>query len=655
MICTASDVAVHAKLPADGALDVPSAGVERSAIVTVPGGATLRIAVPAGADPADLVIPEGAVVAGHVLVDGRAPESPLELTLWFAEPTVARGLAPEILYDIAEDGGPDFWAAHATTGDGGTFRFTGAPAGTDVRFGAAAAFVVEDPAVVRVPRDGVTVRLRRLPRVVGRAVRAGQPLAKAGAGVDWTRGATSGRDCAVAGDDGRFVIVLQESAPDAARLSVTDGDGLGATAVELRGPFRGDHDVGTVEVPDPWSARMSIVVVDPEGKPVAGAVAAVPAGTGGDNPWLTSAAGADGRVDLPAGATAGRAVVAAVGFRFRDVTLRATGGSPERVELERSCVLRVTVTGPGDASATELGDGAVVRVSGDGRTFDEPMDEIVYSIREAAGATHASSSVRGGEGDGGEASTFRIGGGPPMVVPHAIPLLSSITVPWLLPERTVHVELFDAGGERLAAQDVRLATGEQRTLGLRWTAHGRTFRGVVRGADGSPLAGARVIARAAALVAAPPPDGVLPTGGRVATTDAAGRFEFAGVHSSALALFVDAPGRTPWFRRSVAVPADGAELEIATAPGATLVVRLRGEAAARAGAQVWADSSDSEYWMPGYRTWSGVLREDGAIEIAKLPASEVRVTVRTPAGETCVTTRGDAGSVEIDLPAVKEE
>ena len=614
--------AVAAALPVgdDGGLDIDAADQERAAFVVAPGAAIRRFAIPAATAQVELVVPSSAVVSGTVLVDGEMPSRPLVLGLRASEPSVA-------LESLPRPPPFDPWSLGVTTDVRGAFRAIALPDGAIVHFSGPVGFVVASPAAVRAPDGSVVVRLRRLPRLRGRVVRAGVPLAGAGVCVPWSDGSSSGQVSATTDDAGRFGLVLEAGSPHGTTLLVTDAQGLARAERALPTARDLDTDVGDVELPDPWAAVMRLEVVGTDGRPVAGAVAMLP----GDPSWTSAPAGADGILRLPARSEAGPALVAGLGHRIREVALVATGDLAARVVLDPTATLRIRATGV-DGPVV----GGSVSVRGAGRVFDEPESHAALELREAIGGTHASSSVLAQEGDFA-AFPLESGGG-------------DLVVPWVLPGRPVHLELADTFGEILAVAEVHVEHGEARTVVLAAKSPARRVEGIVRDPRGLPIPRAQVVARAGTR-RDPDALGGLPGPIVVVYAEADGRFHLEGVHGAALDLFVTAPHLAPWARRAVRLPEAGRALEIPLAAGRTLTVRPRG--APTAGLDVWAESPDPEVWTPGYRPWSGMLQEDGTVRIEGVPDGAAEVVVRTAAGEARTPVPAGVTDVEAVLPKEK--
>lgn len=468
------------------------------------------------------------------------------------------------------------------------------------------------------------MRLRRYPVVRGRAVLRGRPVADARVAVRWEAGAESSESSETADADGRFALVLDRFDLTAASVTVRDAAGLAGTDVALAGPFAGVRDLGDVEVPDAWAATMLVEVVDAAGAAVAGAVAAI----GGERTTTIGPSGADGRLQLPAGAAAGRAILVAPGFGAASAELAPTGGTAVRVALARSADLRLRVTGPNGPPP-----GATVRIGGGGRVFDEPPDTVVYELYDALGLAHPSSSERGGDGD---MSTYRVEDA------------QEIGVPWLVPDRPFRVTVFDAYGEVLADRDERASAGATTLVVLACDVAPRSVRGVVRDASGAPVAGARVVARAPASI--DETDGVPRVRDLfvVVVTGADGAFTFEGVHGRALAVLVSARGHAPFVRRSLDVSGDAA-VEVQLARGRTLVVRVTG--ATERVSDVWAEPRDPELWRAGPRPWIGFPREDGSFEVADLPPGEVDVVVTVGDRDVRRRVAADATAATVDMSA----
>ncbi len=604
---------------ADGALEVAASDRPRAAFVQAPDTALQRFVIPAAAARVELVVAAGASIDGSVLVDGETPTEPLVLGLRCSEPSVSAETLPM-------PNPFDPWSIAVSTDARGTFRATGLPRDASASVSAPPGFAVEAPTVVRVPSEGVVVRLRRLPRLHGRIVRGGAPLAGAIASVPWEDGPSSGQVSTTADAAGRFSLVLEGGAPRGATLRLTDAQGLARAERPLPTERGLDTDLGDLELEDPWADVMRIEVVGPDGRPVASALATIP----GDPSWTSAPAGADGLLRLPARLAHGTALVGALGHRIREVTLAPSGGAPVRVALEATALLRIHVAGLGAGE-----ENATVRVSGTGRIFDEPETHAALELREGVGGTHASASVRAEDGD---FAAFQVESRAP-----------GILVPWVLPGRPVRIELGDAYGEALVVSEVKLEPGEDRTIELKAPTPARRVVGFVRGPRGTPVAGARVIARAGAP--ATRNAGGLPGPLVVRSTDDAGRFELEGVHGATLDLFVARTGLCPWARRSVTLPTGERPLEVALGTGRTLTARLRGEAASRLDA--WAEPVDPGTWTPGYRPFGGVLLEDGSIRFESVPEEAVEVVVRTDSGEVRVPVAADVPEVVVELPKEK--
>src|SRR5262245_7063222 len=281
---------------AEGRVTLPDAqGVDH---VIVIGPSALPCDVPLDAAAVEVVLPL-VRLAGRLVVDGTPPAQPVTLGLLpkiqhgpplFASPELARILGP-----------PPLRQPTTLTDAQGRFDFGFVQDGQTYWIGAPREYAPPPPSrplqamlVVDHPSTDVLFEVHALPLVAGRVLGPdGQPAAKIAVSIEVnavTPGSGSGGGVTT-GEDGRFSLAIA----DVPRTSLDihfDDRATGARRALSLGAGSGSVDVHDVRLEAPRSLRL--LARDPQGQPLAGAIATTLDGHTSSEP-----AGADGLIDFP--------------------------------------------------------------------------------------------------------------------------------------------------------------------------------------------------------------------------------------------------------------------------------------------------------------------------------------------------------------------
>jgi hypothetical protein len=630
----ASDGDAHgseARTGADGRARFDGAAPDwRCIAIDAPGHAPIwrRRTVEAGVET--LRLPPDVAVDGSVTIDGAEPPAPIELEL--------RGFA------LPADGWPEAAASwlgaksdragslRAKTGDRGAFAFRGLAGGIALRLLGPTGYRLPGAASLRpelevtTPQRGLRLAFESLPVIRGRIVGqiaepAGDAVVTIGGnlltGIGWAqphltlhyRFVRSGgvrEDRLFLSPGARFTLPFHET--DVARfeldvfagITFLDGELLARRRID--GPLRQSHDLGDIDVREGERALV-VEVVDPDGAPIAGALAAA----GGR---LSGETDARGLVAMTCSAAARTLTVGAFGYCVTRVPIPAARSTTIRVTLPRANRLRFVVVAPGPEALV----GLQLRTELPG----EPGEDAPEWVAGFAG-------VHGPPPSGGERSAFvdpsgRRGGS--HAQQYSLPADGRIELCDLPVGIAFRVALQDAHGHRLWSEELTLAAGELRELRHSLQTGPRRLRARVADANGAAVPNASVTA-----------------GHQPLALEAGGWFELDHVHGPSPAIRVDAPGRVG---RDLEPGFLDRETTILLEPARVLWVELHDAAGGRPQAQVIyrgdaGDAVGAAHSEPGLVRLDGVplrpgkleLRRDGSpsAELHPVSATETRVRV----------------------------
>jgi len=517
----------------------------------------------------------GAAVVGIVLVDGRAPDEPLELLLGT---TAGRLLG----------------RARATTDATGAFRFEGASDGWSGLIALPDGYFDEAWAqqiVVEAAREDLVLRLRRPPAIIGRVVDGQRaPVADASVRVEQfcttDAGATQGTGGSFHSDGGgRFRVPVLDCEGHLTVTLEASAFGVGRAVLpsEEVDPEVG-RDVGDlVLLPDP---SLLVVVHDEAGRPIEGAVVLI----GGPEPVRSEPSGSDGHVRL-ASVWPGTPALTAAARGFVAATVPLADPPPPRVDvtLLRGGSLLIRVVAP-DGSPVP---GARVALC----AADSPLDLPTGVVWPRWLPRPSDWSIHDDEG-GGRTVTQT--------------LLSDDEGRVALDDLRVGLELavlvMDAQGQP-AAPERRVAIGERPVEIVVTVGEARSLFGRVVDVAGLPVAGVQVVLLDRGPGAA----------GSYVQTDAAGGFRYEGIRVAVTTLVAHKPGYADTYIEDVAVPAGDDPIEVVLAPGREVLVRIIDEAGEE-GAPSRVAAFRGERWLAG-----GQREPDGRFRLTDLPDGEVEL------------------------------
>jgi len=505
------------------------------------GGASTtvqRFALPVARGAREVSLAAGAVVEGHVQVEGAASADGVVLAI--EEDVAGPGLSEAVTLALKDIGAgfPNHSQNGQRLGADGAFRFSALPRSTELYFVSPPGWSFPDgraPAVTA-PAQGLRLVLRRDPVVrlrileVDRSPAAGARLGGAVSGPSSTHGLA-----VTAADDGRAAFPLPAACrPPRVTLSLANAAGSSRLELDL-GVLDAsrDHDLGDILLQDTWTVPFR--VRRPDGTPVPGArlraergldIASEPTGPDGvgelrgvrpDGPDLV--AGAPGHaaafVPLPDGEPQAPLDVVLVPCGRLRLQLLPEGRSFDGLSVE------VSYEDPPEAQVDDRletlrdhggGDATAVFLMG-----RETLDERGAPVRRR--------SVRYLLGSSGRVD------------------LDTGCVPV---GRLVWVSASDRLDYVVAEPPpVRLAPGEERVLGLHVDGRAQPVEVLVTDAAGTPLEG---IECGISLPASARRDASFIVGA-AERTDALGRASCSDVYAPAVELSVSEPGYAPVRRR----------------------------------------------------------------------------------------------------------
>lgn len=299
----------------------------------------------------------GRSVSGHVRVRGSPPRERLVLRLSsLPSPLADLETEAEVARALGCAEYDSFSLALETSADG-AFRASGLPEDWQGILRVPRTYTFPDASPqnfgdqtreLESPVDGLAIEIEEMSRCRGRVVEAQGGLPVPGARLSCTvvwQGNYSTDTGTTTDDSGRFELPLGDRTFRSLRfVKVTDAEGRGNTSEEFRREDLGPElDVGDLRLERPPSRDVPFVVRDPEGQPIAKAIATL-----GD--LASTPTGRDGRSaleSLPLGAKELR--VAAHGFWTRVVALPGRLADPLQIVLERGNELAIEIEGvPGD-------------------------------------------------------------------------------------------------------------------------------------------------------------------------------------------------------------------------------------------------------------------------------------------------------------------
>jgi hypothetical protein len=620
-----------------------SAGDDGGAADVAIGGVGLvpvrrRLEHPAGRP--SIVLPEGHVIEGRVLVDGGAPPVPLVLLLTHGF-EAERDQASEL--DVPRDA---LWKALVVrspalgsrpvrngqlVGTDGRFRFSGLPGrqwlalGTDdMRWvcepetaEACAARIArgmerglgaapgeadahfESYRHVDAPASDLVLALRSVPMVSGRVVAHGGtpavPSASVRSELRWEGGSSTGGTILCDGE-GRFALPMRALFAPVAGLTlrIEHPEGRGYRMLELgAADCDHDHDLGDIELDA--SRPIELEVRDAHGVPVERAVAV----TDDEREARSPLTGADGRCafHVPAEGTPSLTVWAPR-HTLRTVGLPPPGETRLAVMLERSPSLDVTVlredgSAPEGLRLTLRASQALFASAGRGGHHAQGFvpDPMVFE----GGMTRA----------GGSRMLPSPEGRPPSEASGSISFLvldeaQAIRITDLLPAVPFELLVHDEWGGIVHGPDtLSLGPAEWRELSLHVTSVSRDLE--IQAVD----PGGRPVHAAASIQ-------VLGGNIHIRRTDAEGRVAFRGLQGRGIRLLLRGTGLADVELDDVQPPSDGAPLRVVMHPGRDVSVTLRdefGRAVPAESVQALAGARERRVgrWLSGMRTSPAAL------------------------------------------------
>jgi RNA polymerase sigma factor (sigma-70 family) len=492
---------------------------------------------------------EGAILSGHVVVDGRPPETPIEFTLTSSAGDEL-GTTTETIPDAAwtklrELRATPLWMLSARTTSDGAFAFFGLP--RRVRLGLRIPAPYEDAATgetfVRFDdaREGVELALRFNPSIRGRIVdERGRPLA--GWKVESFAGSEdecSSQPSVESAADGEFKVFVHEGTSRStsfAVLFVCDPSGAFARRIDVSTSVDHGFDAGDVVV-----ETRRVVAIDPRdeaGRPIERFVALVerkldpremsfrPARD------VVSAERARSGVLLPEEVKSLRMV--APGFVAADVKPEPAATSV-RVSLPAAASLELVVH--------------------DGETAPQPGWKLELSAskwpaawsREEIAAAHASfggSPMPSTSPREERASTFTL----------APTKEGRLTALALLPRLPITLTLRDRFDAELLREEIVLEPGEQRRLERTLAQDAVSISGYVHDPDGKPLPMVRIDVRVGYA-------------GDLAWTGKDGRFRIDGVRVPRISLTFEESRHSWRWLHDLDVRAQTGDLDVELEPG----------------------------------------------------------------------------------------
>ncbi|HTF88080.1 MAG TPA: carboxypeptidase-like regulatory domain-containing protein [Planctomycetota bacterium] len=459
---------------AGGGAQFDSSGGSAQYALFAQGWALARGEIELGAGERTLALNEGETLGGTVLLDGLAPDPPIELRFESYERNASFANLPKPIFEALRDANLLRPSLTASTGAGGSFAFRGFAADAAGTLHWKDACFLEGPGSeyerqsfpVPAPRRDLMLRMisgleLRL-RVVDPAGNAlpGAPVSVFLKSVTAARETTS---LISADSEGRFSFPILPYPDCTLSVEVAQVGGAGARKYPLQLPAlpRAVLDAGDLATGP--ARAVSVLVQDPEQRPIANAAV---------NIWPPSTQAGMDRTDASGRITRNFApedrelAVTATGFRRKRAPLPPDAAEVV-VTLTKATRLEIEVVGLSDRK-NEL----AVEVTADSPPLLDPDEgDLVASLDNPTPAGADIVVSRGFHAD--DDGRWRISG--------------------LTPGKGLRAVLHRMGGPELDAIDVApLAEGEQRAVQMRLKDLGRSFRVRVLGPGRAPLSRAFV-------------------------------------------------------------------------------------------------------------------------------------------------------------------
>jgi hypothetical protein len=560
----------------------------------------------------EIVLPAGAFVDGRVTVDGRPPEQPVPLALgslsmersagsersagnepmqaWVpqaGQPTVPWPVRAALRVVVPGLGSSRLENAQLT-GPGGSFRFSGLPAGWNASFLIPEAYRFEADQVgatrptAIAPASGVLVPLSAVARVTGRVVGPGGEPAVPGAHVRFTlsSGASTVVETLEAGADGRFAIPLTRVPVTLLQLRLRDPDwtaSLERTFTEVDaawGAELGDLELLPVR-------RVAFVARDVDGRPVPGAVAVADDQSGAKS----EPSNAQGEGELRGLAAETHAMVLwAHRYRPTEVALPEDLTRPLTVVLARAASLDVLVLMPDGSPARNV----LVHVATEQALFERPehLQAGGVSVLPEATAFAVGTSRPAGASFRSDTDSLTVVVGSMSFAPDGD---GRVSLSALRADTPFTLSVQDASGAVVwGPQTLRVAQGELREQRVELPYDAVDLAVRVRDGAGRPVVGAKVTVTAGADASGTGAPGTV-TGGKTRASGPDGLARFPDLYAERVQISVEHPEHAIAVLSDVVLPPDGAPLDVTLLPGLALTVRLRDAAGADVAAdRVWA-------------------------------------------------------------------
>jgi len=539
-------------------------------LVLAPDSAPQILEAPRAQGRHELALERGAVISGHVVVDGRAPVEPIELTAICDRPLLAIEDALGLTWEEAQLDDRSATRIESGTRADGAFRFYGLAADwsgvlrVPRRYRLADRSLSADPwgtsLALERPVEGLLVELTRPLRILGRVVQVegGDPVPDAFVypKLVYADESTNRQwlDDVRADEEGRFALVLENPHVRGESLTVCPPGHQVERVVPIEPrDLSEDWDLGDIPLRVPHgSLELALLVQDRAGEPIQGAVAT----TMDASSRPSAPTGEDGRTvleGLAEGPTLIRAL--AIGYEIAEVpAVVAPEGGELVVTLRRGTLLRLRFLAP---------DGRVMRsvrcaITTSEYPFRRKITWPLESQLVDMGASIFSPLVRG-EGvthsftPAGEERTVVINGIQPGL---AMQLLVVSRTNTILVER----ELAPLGEEEHRDEDIDLDRVP------------RTLRGRVVDEQGQPLAQASAGIDSKLL-------DLSYHGGQSfsRSLDEDGGFEFPEIFAERVSFHARCDGYIPFRDAELEVPSDETPIEIVLAKGREALVIVEDE------------------------------------------------------------------------------